>query len=454
MISSEKFDAIVVGGGVAGLFYSRLVAEKGFSVALVEMKPLKKIGEKVCGDAISREYFKKLGLKEPSGDEVEGVVKGIRVIAPDEKHSLLVKGEGFELNRKAFGQRLLHEALSRGVLLYDNSYAKRPIIGNGKVEGVLIHDRRTGVNRVLEGKIIVDASGIAGVLRNKLPSNWWVSEKLDYKDVSVAYREIRVLSTKIEEPEYLRIYLSPLIAPGGYWWFFPKGKSKVNVGLGIQGGMGYPNPVEQFGKYILTRDIFKNSKLIHAGGGIVPTRRPLKSLVYSNFIAIGDAAFTANPLHGGGIGSSLISAWAAAKASIDALSEGVISTKTLWKTNKMYIMNYGAKQASLDLLRMFLQKLSEEELTLIIKKKIVSEDELLEISSTGDLRATIMNKIISAIKFLSKPSLLLKLKTLASLMDKVKKHYYSYPEDPKDLAKWELRLKEIYDEFKIKFGYC
>ncbi len=452
MVSSEKFDVVVVGGGVAGLFYSRLVAEKGFSVALVEMKPLEKIGEKVCGDAINREYFRKLGLREPSGDEVENIIKGIRVFAPDEKYSLLVKGEGYELNRKAFGQRLLHEALSRGVILYDSSYAKKPIVNNGRVEGIIVYDGKTSTNKVLKGKIIVDASGVAGVLRSKLPSNWWVSEKLDYRDASIAYREIRVLETNIEEPEYLRIYLSPLIAPGGYWWFFPKGKNKVNVGLGVQGGMGYPSPIEQFRKYILPRRIFKDSKLIHAGGGIVPTRRPLKSLVYSNFIAIGDAAFTANPVHGGGIGSSLISAWAAAKASVDALSADKISTKTLWKANKIYIMNYGAKQASLDLLRMFLQKLSEEELTLIIKKKIVSENELLEISSTGDLRAAIVNKVISALKFLSKPTLLIKLKTLSSLMDKVKKHYYRYPDDPKDLTTWEFELEKIYNEFKTKLN--
>ncbi len=452
MESYENFDVVVVGGGVAGLFYSRLVAEKGFSVALVEMKPLDKIGEKVCGDAISKEYFKKLGLKEPSGNEVENVVKGIEIIAPDEKHSLLVKGEGYELNRKIFGQRLLREAISRGVLVYDNSFAKKPILEKGLVKGVLIYDGKAKRNRVLEGKIIVDASGVAAVIRNMLPEDWWVSEKLSYEDAAIAYREIRILSMDIERSEYLRIYLSPKIAPGGYWWFFPKGKNKVNVGLGVQGGVDNPSPIENFRTYILPRDEFRNSKLVHAGGGIVPTRRPLRTLVYSNFIAIGDAAFTANPIHGGGIGSSLISAWAAAKASIESLEKGEITIESLWPANKLYIENYGAKQASLDILRLFLQKLSDEDLTFIIKKKVISDVELLEISTTGNLRVSIAEKIISALKFVSRPSLLLKLKSLADYMNKVKKHYYRYPENPRFLPKWEKELLKIYNEFKAKIS--
>lgn len=446
----ERFDVVVVGGGVSGLFFSRKIGEKGFTVALIEMKSFNEIGEKVCGDAIDKVYFRKLGLREPRQDEVENIVKGIRIISPDEKHFLLVKGEGYELNRKKFGQRLLKEAMNSGVMVYDLTYAKKPLVENGMVKGVLARDVKRNRDVIFEGKIIVDASGVSAVLRSRLPSNWWVSEKLDPKDTSVAYREIRVLDEDVDEPGHLRIYLSTKIAPGGYWWFFPKGRNKVNVGLGVQGGVGNPNPVGLFNNYIISRSQFKNSKIIHSGGGVVPTRRPLETLVYSNFVAIGDAAYTVNPLHGGGIGSSLTAAWATSRVVAKALEEGNINTHGLWEANKLYIELYGAKQASLDLLRIFLQKLSDEELNYIIEKKVISDDELLEISLTGDLRISIANKILKAIRFLKKPSLLLKLKVLADYMQKMKQHYFSYPETPTVFLRWRHQLINIYEEFRFK----
>ena len=34
-------------------------------------------------------------------------------------------------------------------------------------------------------------------------------------------------------PDYCLIHLDQFIAPAGYAWVFPKGKNKVNIGLGV-----------------------------------------------------------------------------------------------------------------------------------------------------------------------------------------------------------------------------
>ncbi len=63
-------------------------------------------------------------------------------------------------------------------------------------------------------------------------------------------------------------------------------------------------------------------RIIHVGGGIVPTRRPLPSLVANGFLAAGDAAVTVNPVHGGGIGPpALLSAELASKTVIEAFEK-------------------------------------------------------------------------------------------------------------------------------------
>ena len=451
MVARERYDVVIIGGGVSGLFLSRLIAEKGYSVAVVEMKPMNKIGEKICGDAVSRKYFAKLGLKEPMGNEVENVVKKVRIYSPSEKAVLTVKGEGFELNRKTFGQRLLKEALESGAIVLDNSYLKKAIIRNDVVTEVTIHDGNRGKDVVLEGRVFVDASGVSGALRTKLPNHWWISEKINASETAVAYREIRVLSKDIEDYDALRIYLSQKITPGGYWWFFPKGPRKVNIGLGVQGGRGL-NPIRIFYEYIVPRKVLKESKIVSYGSGVVPTRKPLKTLAFSNVLVIGDAAFTANPIHGGGIGPSLTSAWAAFKAIVNALELGMVSTETLWIVNKLYIEAYGAKQGSLDFLRIFLQHLSDNDLNYLIEKKVISDDEFLEISTTGDLRLSLVEKMLKAIKFIRRTSLLFKLRILADYMKKAKQHYMAYPNSPEGLPKWESKLLKLYREFENKLS--
>ncbi|RLE56319.1 MAG: hypothetical protein DRJ40_06040 [Thermoprotei archaeon] len=438
-MSQEIYDVIIVGAGLSGCYLGKLVAEKGFNVLIIERLSRERIGDKVCGDGIGLHHFKRLGIPEPTGPELCMKITKSRVYAPDEKSFIDVEGEGFTVNRLYLGQRFLREAEKAGAKLLDQHQAYAPIIEGDQVVGVKVLDLRTGSRREFRCRVLVDASGVIPAIRLKLPREWWVAEVPHREDYCIAYREIRELDVEVDDPSTIRIYLSSVIAPGGYWWFFPKGKNVANIGLGLQWKRGAPNPLHQFRKYIEPRF---PGRVVHGGGGIVPTRRPIWSFVWNGFVAIGDAACTANPIHGGGIGPSLLSAYYAAEAIEKALVERP-SVDVLWILNVRYMKDYGAKQASLDLLRKFLQKLSDEELNFLIKSGVVTGAEVYGMSSTGTLTVTLVSRIISIVRALRKPSLLLKLKVLADYMSKVRELYLRFPLSPREFPKWKSEVEHI-----------
>ncbi|MEM2552225.1 MAG: geranylgeranyl hydrogenase, partial [Sulfolobales archaeon] len=280
---------------------------------------------------------------------------------------------------------------------------------------------------------------------------WPVVDPIKPEDTQIAYREIRILEEWIDKPEYIRIYVNQKIAPGGYWWNFPKSVARtVNVGLGVQNGKGYEHPRTYLYKYILTRPEFKNSKIVETSGALVPTRRPPYSMVWNGIMVIGDAAYTVNPVHGGGKGSGMLAAKAASIALAKASEIGDYSAKGLWTMNKLYIDYYGAKQASLDIFRIFLQKLSDDDIEYGLRKRILKESDLYETSITGVIKnkRSVFDKLGRVIAGLGRPSLLAKLIVAAEYMDKMKKLYEEYPDTPEKLGEWMYRVNSLYESFE------
>ncbi|WP_243670302.1 hypothetical protein [Vulcanisaeta sp. JCM 16161] len=250
-----------------------------------------------------------------------------------------------------------------------------------------------GSTEEFRARVVIDASGVGAVVRSRLPREWWVSEPLLPEDVSNAYREIIQVDYEIEKPEFIKIYLDANIAPGGYWWLFPKSRNTMNIGLGLWGKLSEEqglNPRHNYDKYLANSQYTRGRKIIHVGGGIVPTRRPLPSLVANGFLAAGDAAVTVNPVHGGGIGPALLSAELASKTVIEAFERGDFTERGLWKYNIEYLRAYGIKQAMLDVFRLMLQTLTNDQLNRGLKARLLTEDEVLEISEKGSLELSFL----------------------------------------------------------------
>ncbi|MEM2146721.1 MAG: NAD(P)/FAD-dependent oxidoreductase [Candidatus Jordarchaeaceae archaeon] len=449
----NKYDVIVVGAGTGGSMAAKTIAKTGLSVCLIDRKDKGAIGQKVCGDAVGKHHFDNLGLEYPFGKEKEGDILGINVYSPDLQTVFRIVGEGltgFIINRHLFGQRLLNDALNNGAELIDRNHVLRPIIEKGKVKGVETRNLKDGMKTEIIGKVTIDASGVSAIIRSNLPPEIGIEQKILSEDTVVCYREIRELKEPLSEPNFCDIYLDLKKAPGGYYWIFPEGDTKVNVGLGVATTEVHLNPKEMLYKHVLTMSMFNESKVIHGGGGIVPTRRPLDSLVGNGVVVVGDAACQVNPIHGGGIGPSMMGGKIAGEIIVESLENGEPSIEKLWPINIRFMKSYGAKQAGLDVFRIFLQGISNEDLNYGMKHRLIKEEDVLKASLGEEIRLNVTETSRRIFKGLGKVSFLRSLHKMANAVRRAKSLYYEYPSSPNELQIWKKEVEHFFATLRIK----
>jgi geranylgeranyl reductase family protein len=449
----KTFDVIVVGAGTGGSTAARFAAESGLNVCLIDSKNKKEIGNKICGDAVGADIFDFLKIKHPKDGELSCKIKGAKLYSPNLKKCIDLtdpKQAGYIVNRIEFGQRLLNEALDAGVELFiDNTMALDLIYSQNTVSGVKVK-LGNGEKVDLRSKILIDASGFYSPLRKNVKSTL-IEKEILKEDSILCYREIVKFSPQdlnITNPDYISIILNRDKAPGGYIWYFPKNESSLNIGIGTF--MNLKGKVKDLYHQNVFNEFIKTSKyeIMSSGGGVVPVRRPLWSCADNGIMLVGDAACQVNPLHGGGIDPSMRAGLYAANSAVDAVEKGDYSIKSLWNYNHNVMTSFGAEFASLDLLRMTLQILPNEDLNFALQQDLLSGEEILEISSTGEFELPLLNMVTKAFKGISKPNLLLDLNYLRIRMNEISKLYKNFPNSIENFDEWKRRTIQVYDKIK------
>ena len=450
----EKYDAIVVGAGTAGCLAAKTIAEAGLKVSLIEKKPKAEIGEKICGDALGDHHLKTLGLEMPTGDEFEAKIDGIKIYSPDENTIFTIADKDFVghiLNRHLFGQWLLKKATDAGAQLSDNINFRSPIIENGTVVGVTAKNMKTGAVSELRGKVTIDATGYFGMVRKQLPAELGIDRDIDNADVEACYREIRQLKEETKDTRFCEIYLNQQASPGGYIWIFPKGNAKVNVGIGTcMRKTGYPNPKEQLYKTAFNKPMFAGSTIITGGAWFDPVRRPIDNMVGNGVMLTGDAASLVNPIHGGGIGPSMLSGFYAGQQIIQALGKGEPTKEALWGYNKKYINTYGKKQGTLDIFKIFLLSCNDDDLNYGMNQKLMTEDDVLKAGMGDDFHLNITETAKRVFRGIRKVGFLNKLHSTVTMMKTLSAHYNIYPSTPQGFEKWRAETERLIEEAHMK----
>ncbi len=451
------YDVIIAGAGTGGSTTAYAIAKKGYSVLLLDRKEKDKIGDKTCGDALGSHHVKEaqelIGLPEIPDDIVEYVVNGIDLIAPDREHRLRMQGPtttGMSFNRLKMGQWFLGLAEKAGAEVMASTRAKKLLIKDGKVSGLRIMDSE-GNDRDLTARIVVDATGATGMLRRQLPESSPIERVINKDDMMVAWRDIyETPEYDFETPDILEIFWNQEETLGGYTWVFPQGRNRVNVGAGVMTIKNHRRPQDIMKEFVEPNWDFYKTKLVRldSSGGVAPIRRPIDTMVDDNFMLVGDAACQVNPIHGGGIGSSILGGALAGLTACKVLETNDTSIGSLWEYNPRYMEMYGSKQASLDVFRWFLLNVTNDDIDFAFRKQIIKASDLLDTSMTGKMKIGTGEKFKRLVSGIGNVPLLRRVQKIAHLMEDIREVYAQYPSSPDGLSDWQEKLWPIYDQAK------
>ncbi len=220
-------------------------------------------------------------------------------------------------------QRQVRDAKKFGVEFKFGITAEKLIAEDGYIRGVAGREA-DGKPFKASAKMVVDSSGSSSVLRKFNPINSYIDKEIDIEDMEATGRYLMEFDQGVQDetyftPEYCLIHLDQDIAPAGYAWVFPKGKNKVNIGLGVsKPGLDRRNRRLKkndnlstlIDQYVKENPSIRNGRLStnpddkgnEKGNWHAPVRRQNDCMVANGFVVVGDAAWMPRPLDAGGMG--------------------------------------------------------------------------------------------------------------------------------------------------------
>jgi flavin-dependent dehydrogenase len=476
-VARPDYDVIIAGGGMAGLITAASIGyhSKGKARVLVvdrnkESEPGKKTNNGwTCGDATSKrslDYLAEhIGIRY-GPPELEHPVSGVYVYSPDRKTKVLFEGEGYLFNRKLAPKRQVEDAKRFGVEFMFGATAERLLFDDGRITGVTGR-KSDGSTFSIAARVVIDATGSSSVLRRFLTIPSMMEKDIDPDDVVGTGRYILDFEPAVDrreffDPDYCIIHLDQFIAAGGYSWIFPKGKKKVNIGLGVSHSalarrnrmFGLNDNLQSLiDKYLADNPVIKNySQPVDdansgntKGNWQVPVRRHNDCMVANGFAVVGDAAWMPRPIDAGGISPSIYGGTILGRVVAQALEAGDTSEAGLWKYNVEYMNTHGYPMASFEVLRRYLQTVTNEQINYGMKH-FLSEEDITAITERRHPefnRARFMNPAMW-FRVLGQLSLARGLRYTVSKSATLVEINLSYPESPKGFAEWQKRLgKEL-----------
>jgi len=332
---------------------------------------------KRCGEGLSKSALERMGLEKDSSWACRTIL-GASAYAPNgKKITVDYKGpEGWVIERKLFDKWLAKKAVEAGAKVLAKTDAVSLIKKSGKVSGVTLES--SGKRWNVDARIVIAADGV----ESKMAREAGIDTTLRLVDVASGV-QFEMAGVDID-PNRIELYFGNEIAPAGYAWIFPKGKSEANVGIGVRKPWAKKTALEYLNDFVQSRPGLKKGSIVEINGGGVPVGALLDNMVADNFMIVGDAAHQVNPIHGGGIGESFVAGRIAGQVAARAIRKGETSKKALSEYNKIWWKERGEKLRKLVKLREVTESLKDDELNWLAD--YLTGEDLVEFARSSGLK--------------------------------------------------------------------
>jgi digeranylgeranylglycerophospholipid reductase len=369
----QEFDAIIIGAGPAGLTAARKLAESKAKVLCIDKK--QEIGvPKRCAEGLGLAWMQRLGLK-PNPLWCRQKIFGAALYAPSLKSVEIDFGKtsGYVIERRVFEKELASIAAEKGALIKTKCHAKSFARKNGKV---VVDCKEQGLEKSYAAPLIIACDGTESLAARKLG----LDTKISLKDIDSGY-QYEMANISFEKPNLIHLFFGKNVAPRGYVWIFPKGKSQANVGIGIAGSEE-KTAKEYLDRFIQAHPGLRQGSIIEVNAGTIPVGGFLDDMTADNLLVCGDAAHQVNPIHGGGIGIAMEAAAIASETALKAVKKQDFSHDFLKQYSSQWHETRGKKLKTILKQRHMLESLSDENFETLAKA--ITGDDVMKLAE-GDL---------------------------------------------------------------------
>jgi flavin-dependent dehydrogenase len=455
-VESREFDVIIAGAGPGGCLAALRLAQQGFSVGLFDSANEDKVGKQVVL-AVERDVFKAVGLACPEGDILAYENDCERIFSPAGNECFKIDCNEYPMpvaiHLDRFTRSILAEALKKGVIFFGGYKAVKPLFSGKRVYGARFESPE-GTAEV-KARLVIDATGFSAALSRNLPASF-----------DMRFRELS----------------SDIVSAANRFYTIDYDAAISAIDKGLQGDKEGWNRMGKFGVYstffsclslkkgqafVLTgckkdfeseafsarsaADSFMDelgcfNEKISAAESLIRISNSLDSPVADGFMAIGEAACQTVTIHASGVASSLYAGHLAAKTAMEALKAGNTSKTALWPYAAAYQRTRGAIIAGLEVTRRTVDRLSVEDLNILIESGIMNREDYVGGVLVKDPAITAASIPERMDGFLKHPAYIPVLLKMGLTAQKVSKHYKKYPDryNPQEFSGWRLEKDRLF----------
>jgi flavin-dependent dehydrogenase len=348
---SPEYDVVVIGGGPAGSTTSTLLAQRGLRVGLFE-----------------RERFPRFHIGESLIPETYWVLKRLNML-PKMRRSHFVKkysvqfvnangklsapfyfwdnkphecSQTWQVVRSEFDQMMLENAREHGVDAHEGVHVLEVQFDGDRATGVVLQD--SAGKREVRARVVVDASGQAALLQNRLKLRLW--DPMLNKGAVWTYWQGAYRDAGRDEGATMVLQTS---TRNGWFWYIPLHNDIVSVGVvapfdylfkGRGGNRGAPgdNHEQTYNKEVDRCPAVKDriSRATRVTGFFATRDYSYRStkVAGDGWVLVGDAFGFLDPLYSSGVLLALRSGEMAADAIADGIACGDTSAAQLGRWGK------------------------------------------------------------------------------------------------------------------------